>query len=266
MRFTNAALLAGTALAGTEAPVSTAYTTEMVTITSCAPEVTDCPARSTVVTSSVIPLTTSTVYTTKVHTVTSCGPEVTECPAHSTVVSTETIAVSTTICPVTATETPGHWSNSTIVVPPSQPESTGPAVPGTEVPATTGPAVPATTECVPSHSVTAITKSYTTVLTSVEYSTVEVPCPTAPAGGNPPAGENPPAGQCPGADNCPPPAGENPPPATGTGVPPVGQCPGGPNCPGGNNTTNPPVTAGAGSFTGSAVFAAAAGLAAFIFA
>ncbi|KAH6973739.1 hypothetical protein BKA56DRAFT_619949 [Ilyonectria sp. MPI-CAGE-AT-0026] len=49
---------------------------------------------------------TSTVYTTNVKTVTSCGPEVTNCPANSgtVVVVTETVAVSTTICPVTETQ------------------------------------------------------------------------------------------------------------------------------------------------------------------
>jgi hypothetical protein len=44
--------------------------------------------------------TTSTVYTTKVYTVTSCKPEVTDCPSKPHV-TTETIAVSTTVCPVT---------------------------------------------------------------------------------------------------------------------------------------------------------------------
>ncbi|KAF3492259.1 extracellular serine-threonine rich protein [Arthroderma uncinatum] len=49
-------------------------------------------------------LTTSTVYSTSEITITSCGPEVTNCPASSTVVVTTEIPVSTTICPVTDTE------------------------------------------------------------------------------------------------------------------------------------------------------------------
>ncbi|KAJ4259695.1 hypothetical protein NW762_007626 [Fusarium torreyae] len=50
---------------------------------------------------------TSTVYSTKVQTITSCGPEVTNCPvtAGTPAVVTETVAVSTTICPVTETRT-----------------------------------------------------------------------------------------------------------------------------------------------------------------
>jgi hypothetical protein len=50
--------------------------------------------------------TTKTVYATSVHTVTSCKPEVTNCPAKKgPVVVTEVVAVSTTVCAVTETET-----------------------------------------------------------------------------------------------------------------------------------------------------------------
>jgi len=50
--------------------------------------------------------TTKTVYATSVHTVTSCKPEVTNCPARKgPVVVTEVVAVSTTVCAVTETET-----------------------------------------------------------------------------------------------------------------------------------------------------------------
>ncbi|KAM0381830.1 hypothetical protein ACHAQC_011996, partial [Fusarium culmorum] len=48
--------------------------------------------------------TTSTVYTTNVRTVTSCAPGVPDCPA-TPHVTTETIAISTTICPVTEQQT-----------------------------------------------------------------------------------------------------------------------------------------------------------------
>ncbi|KAF5020531.1 hypothetical protein F66182_7430 [Fusarium sp. NRRL 66182] len=44
--------------------------------------------------------TTSTVYTTSVRTVTTCGPDVPDCP-QTPHVTTETIAISTTVCPVT---------------------------------------------------------------------------------------------------------------------------------------------------------------------
>jgi hypothetical protein len=50
---------------------------------------------------------TSTVFTTTVHTITSCAPEVTNCPARTDkpVLTTVTVAISTTVCPVTATIT-----------------------------------------------------------------------------------------------------------------------------------------------------------------
>ncbi|MCJ1319020.1 hypothetical protein MMC15_004352 [Xylographa vitiligo] len=50
--------------------------------------------------------TTSTVYTTQEITITSCAPTITNCPAESTVLTTITVAAYTTICPVTATMVP----------------------------------------------------------------------------------------------------------------------------------------------------------------
>lgn len=49
------------------------------------------------------PWTTSTVYTTRVYTITSCAPDVPNCPANQ--VTTETIPLYTTVCPVTAAAT-----------------------------------------------------------------------------------------------------------------------------------------------------------------
>ena len=49
--------------------------------------------------------TTSTVYTTKVYTVTSCKPEVTNCPSKPHV-TTEVSILYTTVCPVTEVPTP----------------------------------------------------------------------------------------------------------------------------------------------------------------
>ncbi|KAH9895449.1 hypothetical protein F4778DRAFT_746924 [Xylariomycetidae sp. FL2044] len=46
---------------------------------------------------------TSTVFSTTVQTITSCGPEVPDCPAHSTAVTTIVVPISTTVCPVTET-------------------------------------------------------------------------------------------------------------------------------------------------------------------
>jgi hypothetical protein len=48
-----------------------------------------------------VEMTTSTVYSTQFITVTSCAETVTNCPAESTKVVTSVIAISTTICPVT---------------------------------------------------------------------------------------------------------------------------------------------------------------------
>ncbi|OAQ99703.1 hypothetical protein LLEC1_05405 [Akanthomyces lecanii] len=273
MRFAAAAaVLATSVMAHTEVvvePTSTSFVTEHVTVTQCPETVTDCPARSktTSVITNTVPYTTSTVYSTKVHTVTSCAPTVTDCPAHSTVVSTETVSVSTTVCPVgTATQTPGIWNNSTMPGG-NQPTGGKPSgsasvtIPGGEKP--TGPAQPPASTgapACPTHSVTAITKSYTTVLTSVEYSTIAVPCPTGP--GNPvgpgspvtPTGSKPAPGGCTGP-NCPPAGTGAPKPSAGGNQPCTGA-----NCPA------PPVTGGAASLAGSAIFAAAAGLAAFVLA
>lgn len=65
------------------------------------------PAISTaaVSTGSISSWSTSTVYATTEVTITSCAPTVTNCPANSHSVVTKTIAISTTIFPVTATET-----------------------------------------------------------------------------------------------------------------------------------------------------------------
>lgn len=57
-------------------------------------------------------LTTSTVYSTNIYTITSCAPGVTNCPASMGKVTTETVAVSTTVCPVTEASPAGPSSSS----------------------------------------------------------------------------------------------------------------------------------------------------------
>ncbi|KAL0932055.1 GPI anchored serine-rich protein [Colletotrichum truncatum] len=247
-----AVALAGAVMAHDE-PASTVFSTQYFTITSCAPEVTNCPARSTVVSSSVVPLTTSTIYTTKVQTITSCAPQVTNCPAGSTVVVTRTEAVSTTVCPVTETGVkptptgpvapPPGGNNGTHPVPsksipgkpiesvtkPAQvPVTTGGALPSVSKPATlvSSPAAPV---C-PGVSIKTISTSVTTVVPTVIYETVQIPCPTPSK----------PSATIPGV-----PTGGN-----GTAVPP----------------TKTPVTAGASGLSGSVVLAAIAGVAAYAFA
>ena len=46
-------------------------------------------------------MTISTIYETQTFTITSCAPTVTDCPAESTKLVTSVVAVSTTVCPVT---------------------------------------------------------------------------------------------------------------------------------------------------------------------
>ncbi|CAI0651966.1 unnamed protein product, partial [Colletotrichum noveboracense] len=79
----------------TRLATSTVYQTNVRTITSCAPTVTNCPARETPqIVTEVVPLTTTicpvvdvpttmTVSKTEVHTITSCAPTVTNCPVGS---------------------------------------------------------------------------------------------------------------------------------------------------------------------------------------
>jgi len=240
MRFSAASVVAGAAVASAglipdvvssaAAVDSTVYSTNIVTVTSCGPAVTECPAESTVVSSTVIPYTTSTVYATTTYTISDCPPAVTKCPYDSTVVVTETIPVSTTVCPVSEAvpvPTGGHpWGpypgkNGTHPKPPKGDDSaTKP---------TLLPSKPAEV-CYPSKVVktisTAVTSVITTVVPTVIYETVDVPCPTT------------------------------------VPVVPTGAWPGKPS----NGTvTKPPgaaVTAGAATMGGSLFLAAAAGLAA----
>jgi hypothetical protein len=218
MRFAAVAVFAGAVMA--ESIQSTVYSTEYHTVTSCGPTVTDCPASSTKVHTSVYPLTTSTVYSTTVKTITSCAPTVTNCPAHSTVVVTETIPVSTTICPVTASST--KYSNS------SAPATT----PGSIQPSYSQTAVLTTSKApaCPTYSVKTISTSVTTVVPTVIYETVAIPCPTTTAS-----------------------------PSSGFSTPYSN----------GTTPTKPPVatvTAGASTMGNSLFVAAAAGLAAIVFA
>ncbi|KAL2271644.1 hypothetical protein VTJ83DRAFT_1015 [Remersonia thermophila] len=163
MRFAAAAV----AFAGAVLADQTVYSTEYYTITSCPPEIVKCPSSATVVTSSVIPMTTSTIYSTTTRTVTDCADTVSYCPPDSTKVVTETVPVGTTVCPIEPTDEP----EPTEVVAPSFWPSGGSIIPA-ETPATTeAPACPTS-------SVRTIKTSITTVIPTIIYETVEVPCPT----------------------------------------------------------------------------------------
>ncbi|KAI1912275.1 hypothetical protein LOZ53_006723 [Ophidiomyces ophidiicola] len=102
MRFTatSVALFAGAALAIPAYEYDqTIYSTREVTITSCGPEVTDCPGKHPSQTGLPTPPVSAPVstgtgvspgkpsetsYSTEYITVTDCGPEVSDCPSHST--------------------------------------------------------------------------------------------------------------------------------------------------------------------------------------
>jgi iron transport multicopper oxidase len=115
---------------------STLYSTTTYTVTSCKPEVTNCP-HTPYVTTEVVPYTTtvcpvtktalptsvpadddewttSTLYSTKTFTITSCKPEVTNCP-HTPYVTTQVVPYTTTVCPVTKTAPwPDFYTLSTL--------------------------------------------------------------------------------------------------------------------------------------------------------
>ncbi|KAH8195126.1 hypothetical protein TruAng_010709 [Truncatella angustata] len=73
-----------------------------------------------------IGLTTSTVYSTNIYTVTSCAPDVKDCPGRGEV-TTEIIAVSTTICPVTENTASTINAVDTTSLPASLPKATASA-------------------------------------------------------------------------------------------------------------------------------------------
>ena len=170
MRFAVATVALAGAVLALEDAQSTVYSTEYYTITSCGPTVTNCPAASTVVSSSVVPLTTSTIFSTTTRTITQCPDTVTHCPAHSTVVVTDTIAVSTTVCPITAGETDTETEAP-------KPTNSFPSGSGSVIPPPQSTLVTEAPAC-PTYSVKTIKTSVTTVIPTIIYETVAVPCPT----------------------------------------------------------------------------------------
>lgn len=101
--ITSAASLSSTASQTTV----TEYSTTVITEISCAATVTDCPASSTNLITSSVPVATNTYavgpiteYSTTLITITSCAATVTDCPASSTVVMTSSVP-HVTVGPVT---------------------------------------------------------------------------------------------------------------------------------------------------------------------
>ncbi|KAH8820864.1 concanavalin A-like lectin/glucanase domain-containing protein [Xylogone sp. PMI_703] len=86
--------------------------------------------------------TISTVYTTRVYTITSCAPTVTDCPARIGQVTTDIVSLYTTICPVTAAE--GAPSSAPVYVAPSAPAVPSYAAPSSSAaPPSAAPSSPA---------------------------------------------------------------------------------------------------------------------------
>jgi hypothetical protein len=176
MRF--AAILSGAGLAAASLeggkPGSTLYSTQYTTVTSCGPTVTNCPAKSTVVESNIIPLTTSTVYSTSVYTVTACPDDVKDCPKGKGGVVTKVVPVSTTICPVEPTGGAG------VIKPPTNSTGHWGSWPSGNKPTDSWPPKSLTTAApaCPTFSVKTISTQITTVIPTVIYETVNIPCPT----------------------------------------------------------------------------------------
>jgi len=99
--------------------------------------------------------TVSTVYSTHVYTVTSCAPTVTNCPARSgkPYVTTDIISLYTTFCPVAATETsPPKYPTGPAGPYPTYPAGTGGNGGHPAPPPSSAPAPPAAPSSVPGGS------------------------------------------------------------------------------------------------------------------
>ncbi|KAF1985195.1 hypothetical protein K402DRAFT_405341 [Aulographum hederae CBS 113979] len=198
---TTFALMAGTiASAHMIAPmpeISTAYLTEIETIHSCAPEITDCPyAHSSTVAPpapestteaplssmpiSMPPLVTSTIYATSVSTIISCAADVPDCPAGSTMISTVIVPISTTVCPYE-----GESS-----APPPPPVYTSVPVVSSIPPPPVYSSIPVAESSVPVYSSAPVVSSIPApppVYSTMPVDTSIVPPPPAPPAGTAPA-------------------------------------------------------------------------------
>uniref|UniRef100_A0A0D2XI09 CFEM domain-containing protein n=1 Tax=Fusarium oxysporum (strain Fo5176) TaxID=660025 RepID=A0A0D2XI09_FUSOF len=113
---------------------------------------------------------TSTVYTTEVKTITSCGPEVTNCPvtAGTPAVVTETVAISTTICPVTETLTGDKPGQTKPTEGGDKPGYTQPAGEKPTGDKPTGEKPAKTTEGSSPNATTDVPEEHTTIVTSYD--------------------------------------------------------------------------------------------------
>ncbi|KAJ5208295.1 hypothetical protein N7449_002674 [Penicillium cf. viridicatum] len=235
MRFTTAtiAFFAGLAIAAPGAD-QTVYETDEVTITSCAPTVTDCPGNKG---GAGVEPTGSTTPSSAPAVVTTPAGEAPE--TETSVVSTETPAWSseTTAWSSVPTWAPSAPAPSAPSAPSSAPSAPAPSAPAPSAPAPSAPAPSAPSAPAPEVSSTVI--AVTTCVPTVIYSTVPVSAST-PAGSNVPHG---PTGGVPHV------------PSSSKGVP-TGTA-------GVSPATSSPVFNGAGALSGSLGFAGAAAVAAF---
>jgi len=151
---------------------------------------------------------TSTVYATNIYTVTSCAPTVTNCPVGH--VTTDIVSLYTTVCPVAATETvpppyptnvPGGYESSVPVPPVSYP-----AGPETSVvpppPATFPVSVPADVPTLSTLTISTCVPSYITSVITVYPTTTPVAPPASyPVGGSTPSYPAAPSGSLPYNNN-----------------------------------------------------------------
>ncbi|TAQ86394.1 hypothetical protein B7494_g5296 [Chlorociboria aeruginascens] len=136
---------------GTNVVESTITSVILHTITSCAPEVTNCPAKSISISSETVTsvfkttgsistataasvpqgtnVVESTITSEIMHTITSCAPEVTNCPANSKSISVETItSVVAVTYPASSVNTPATSSPAAGLPAVSSPAGSSPAV------------------------------------------------------------------------------------------------------------------------------------------
>ncbi|KGO76459.1 hypothetical protein PITC_088730 [Penicillium italicum] len=219
MRFTTAtiALFAGLAIAADQ----TVYETDEVTITSCAPTVTDCPARKG---GAGVEPTGSTTPSSAPAAVTTPAGEGSETASETSAVSTETSAWSTEAS--TWSTEASTWSSVPTWAPSSAPSAPAPGAPAPSAPgapdapapsapgapgapapsAPSAPGAPApsapSAPGAPAPEVSSTVIAITTCVPTVIYSTVPVTA-GIPAGSNVPAGSNIPHGPTGGVPHVP---------------------------------------------------------------
>lgn len=174
---------------------STVYSTELVTITSCAPEVTDCPAKSTVTSQTVI---SSTLLVSAGTTITPAAvtPTTTSTPAAVETTSSAYVAVPPPAESESSSSAPSSATTSVSPVGESAPPQGASGVPTGAGFTASSPASMTTSVspvfttgaggvCVPTYTVQAITSSVTTVIPTVIYQTVAVPCASSTGASSP---------------------------------------------------------------------------------